>query len=89
VLRWLSWYVNGSFTLAVRLWLDPEVDPEDLQDGDAYLLSASQLLTQEFRAWVWHRAKRCVIQFKINAGGGEGSLRGMEINARQSTNAGL
>jgi hypothetical protein len=89
VLRWLSWYVNGTFTLAVRLWLDPEDDPEDLQDGDAYLLSASQLLTREFRAWVHHRAKRFVIQFKINAGGGEGSLRGLEINARQSTNAGL
>lgn len=88
VWRWLSFYQKGSFTIVVKMWLDP-ADVDNLVPGDAYTLSASQLRAQEFRNWIWHRAKRVVFEITIAADGNPGSLQGLELNVRDSSNAGV
>ena len=83
--RHLSFYQKGSFTTTVKIWFDP-ADVDNLGAED-HTLTFAQLRSQEFRAWIWKRAKRAVFEFTIPADTNEGSLQGIEIGVRKGTTA--
>ncbi|KKL93242.1 hypothetical protein LCGC14_1876660, partial [marine sediment metagenome] len=85
VWRHLSFYQKGSFTTTVKIWFDP-ADVDNLGAED-HTLTFAQLRSQEFRAWIWKRAKRAVFEFTIPADTNEGSLQGIEIGVRKGTTA--
>ncbi len=88
VLRKISFYKKGGFTVVVRAWYDP-ADVDTLDPGDADTLTFTELSSKEWEGWIQQHVKRVVFEITIAASAHAGSMERIALHFGDKASSGV